>query len=220
MRPFRGYSVANYPLNFTDPTGHFIYAETYLLTNDDPTQDGYQVHPAYSDGNGNFGNTYFLGPQDAQAIYGVSTPMRVPMHYLTDPSGIGKYWGLGSLLTIQGMGQAGSTTGPAPSETAPSDAPTVPRSSAPIGNHYPAGSPARLEQQGPSRAERVMQQLEGLGEPLRFPTQDGGVGLRWRDGGGTFQLRLGEHPIPGSHGQPVRHLNVDYGGRPIMHKEY
>jgi hypothetical protein len=58
--------VRNSPLRYSDPTGHYIFDENYR----DPTSSTY---------------SYFLGPKDAEAIFGVDTPQRVVKSYLIDP---------------------------------------------------------------------------------------------------------------------------------------
>ena len=72
--------VRNNPLKYRDPTGHYIFDEDYP----DPTSAYYPVKHAY-------GSTYLLGPQDAEAILGVSVPQRISQGYvgmLNDPRGL------------------------------------------------------------------------------------------------------------------------------------
>ena len=60
MRPFRGYSVANYPVRYIDSTGHYIDEGSYL--------EAASGHAAYSK---------IYSPRDAQEAWGVGTAMRV-----------------------------------------------------------------------------------------------------------------------------------------------
>ena len=67
--------VLNNPLRYTDPTGHYIYEGGYK-DDYDPTHHSYTLPNTA----GLVGTAvWFLGPEDAEAIYGVATPMRVAM---------------------------------------------------------------------------------------------------------------------------------------------
>jgi RHS repeat-associated protein len=70
--------VLNNPLRYTDPTGHYIFEDTWT----DPTEANFSTGPYEHAG------TFFLNPENAQSIYGVNTPMRVSMATVLDPTGI------------------------------------------------------------------------------------------------------------------------------------
>lgn len=68
----------NYPIRYTDPSGFYTFEQA-----EDPTRSTFHTHPFVSS------DTYFLSPIEAQNIYGVSTPMRVSMASVIDPTGAG-----------------------------------------------------------------------------------------------------------------------------------